>query len=96
MISKLLAGKTLLYGERAAQGPYRIRLSADGAFTAVRGADAIELDTGTWSIRNDRFCRELKKLEPRQLCLTVVSDGTRVQLFDPKGLMFINARIEGN
>ena len=96
MISKLLAGKTLLYGEKAAQGPRRIRLGADGAFTAVRGADAVELDTGTWSVRDDRFCRELKKLEPRRLCLTVVSDGTRVQLFDPRGLMFINARIEGD
>ena len=42
MISKLLAGKTLLYGEKAAQGPRRIRLGADGAFTAVRGADAVE------------------------------------------------------
>ena len=96
MLSRLLAGKTLLYGEKAAQGPRRIRLGADGAFTAVRGADAVEVDTGTWSVRDDRFCRELKKLEPRQLCLTVASDGTKVQLFDPKGLMFINARIEGD
>jgi CubicO group peptidase (beta-lactamase class C family) len=96
MLAKLLAGKTLLYGEKAVTGPHRIRLSVDGTLTAVRGADAVELDTGTWSIRDDKYCRELKKLEPRNLCLTVVSDGTRVQLFDPKGLMFINARFEGD
>jgi len=73
-----------------------MRLSNEGHLAVVRSTDGTELDTGVWSVRNNQFCRELKKLEPRKMCLTVVSDGTRVQLFDPRGLMFIDARVEGN
>lgn len=94
MLSNLLGGKTLIYGEAAPQGPYRMRLSNEGHLAVVRGKDSTELDTGVWSVRDKQFCRELKKLEPRKLCLTVVSDGTKVQLFDPRGLMFIEARVE--
>jgi hypothetical protein len=95
MLSSLLGGKTLIYGEAAAEGPYRLRLSAEGQLAFVRSKDGTELDTGVWSIRDNQFCRELKKLEPRKLCLSIVSDGTKVQLFDPRGLMYIDARIEG-
>ena len=84
----------MIYGEAAPQGPYRMRLSNEGHLAVVRSKDGTELDTGVWSVRDMQFCRELKKLEPRKLCLTVVSDGTKVQLFDPRGLMFIEARVE--
>jgi hypothetical protein len=50
------------------------------------------LDTGSWSIRENQLCGEWKTFEPRQLCLTVASDGSRVQLFDRMGLMYLDAR----
>ena len=34
---RILPGKTLVYGETASQGPYRIRLNADGSAVVLRG-----------------------------------------------------------
>ena len=93
VLARTLTGKTLLYGEAATRGPYRIRLNADGSAAALRGREAIQFDTGTWSIREDKLCREWTKIEPRQICLTAVSSGSSVRLFDRMGLMFIDARI---
>lgn len=95
-LSRMLAGKTLFYGETAIQGPYRIRLNADGSAVVLRGREPIEFDTGSWNIREDKFCRDWKKIEPRQMCLTATSDGSSIQLFDGMGLMFIDARIVDN
>jgi CubicO group peptidase (beta-lactamase class C family) len=92
-LSQMLAGKTLLYNDAAMHGPYRIRLNADGSAAVLRGSEPTELDKGSWSIRENQFCREWKKLEPRQLCFVVASDGSRVQLFDRMGLMYIDARL---
>jgi hypothetical protein len=86
-------GKTLLYGEATTTGPYRIRLNVDGSGAFLRGRERVEVDTGTWSIREHQFCREWKKLEPRQRCLAAVSIGSKIQLFDPMGLMLIEARV---
>jgi CubicO group peptidase (beta-lactamase class C family) len=93
VLSRMLMGKTLLYGEANATGPYRIRLNLDGSAAFLRGSERVEADTGTWSIREDQFCREWKKLEPRQRCLAAVSIGSKIQLFDPMGLMLIEARV---
>jgi len=93
VLSRMLMGKTLLYGEATTTGPYRIRLNLDGSAEFLRGRERVEADTGTWSIREDQFCREWKKLEPRQRCLAAVSIGSKIQLFDPMGLMLIEARV---
>ena len=92
-LSRILTGKTLLYGDVVPGGPYRVRLNADGTAAALRGKEPTEFDTGTWSIRENRFCREWKKIEPRQMCMTAVSAGSQIQLFDSMGLMFIEARV---
>ncbi len=92
-LSRMLAGKTLLYGEAAMHGPYRIRLNADGSAAVLRGSEPAELDRGSWSIREDQLCRDWKKIQPRQLCYAAASDGSRVQLFDRMGLMVIDARM---
>ncbi len=92
-LSRMLAGKTLLYGETARPGPYRIRLNTDGSAAVWRGNEPTELDTGSWSGREDQLCREWKKIEPRQLCFAAASDGSRIQLFDKLGLMLIDARM---
>jgi CubicO group peptidase (beta-lactamase class C family) len=92
-LSQLLAGKTLLYGIDASQGPYRIRLNADGSAAVLRGRDRAEFDTGSWRVQGDQLCRDWKKTEPRQMCFAVVGEGSNVQLFDRRGLMYIDARM---
>jgi CubicO group peptidase (beta-lactamase class C family) len=87
---RILPGKTLIYGDTASQGPYRIRLNADGSAVALRGRELTELDTGSWSVRDGQLCRAWKKLESQ--CSAVVSDGSKVQLFDRAGLMTIDGR----
>lgn len=93
MLSRILPGKTLLYGETARDGPYRMRLNADGSAAVLRGHDRIQFDTGLWSVNADQFCREWKMSEPRRTCFAVVSDGSKIQLFDHVGLMYIDAHI---
>jgi CubicO group peptidase (beta-lactamase class C family) len=88
---RILPGKTLVYGETASQGPYRIRLNADGSAVVLRGREPTELDTGSWSVRDGQLCRAWKKLGSQ--CSPVVSDGSKIQLFDRAGLMSIDGRI---
>jgi hypothetical protein len=92
-LSRMLTGKTLLYGHAAPGGPYRVRLNADGTAAALRGSEPTEFDTGIWSIREDKFCREWKKTEPRQMCMAAVSAGSKIKLFDSMGLMWIEAHV---
>jgi CubicO group peptidase (beta-lactamase class C family) len=93
VLSRMLTGKTLLYGEADPRGPTRIRLNADGTAAVLRGKEPVELDTGTWTIRENEFCREWKKLEPRQMCMAAAVNAGKVQLFDRMGLMYIEARV---
>jgi CubicO group peptidase (beta-lactamase class C family) len=92
-LSRILPGKTLLFGDTAMHGPYRIRLNADGSAVVLRGCHPTELDTGFWEVQGDQFCRKWNKIEPRHMCFAVVSHGSNIQLFDDKGLMFIDARV---
>jgi CubicO group peptidase (beta-lactamase class C family) len=92
-LTKALPGKTLVYGDDAMGGPYRFRLNTDGTTALLLGREPNEFDTGTWSIRDGKFCREWKKIEPRQMCLSATINGSTIQLFDPMGLMFIEARL---
>jgi hypothetical protein len=69
-LTQALTGKSLLYGEGTMGGPYRFRPNADGTTAFWRGREPTEFDTGTWSIRDGKFCREWKKIQPRQMCLS--------------------------
>jgi CubicO group peptidase (beta-lactamase class C family) len=92
-LSRMLPGKTLLFAEATTQGPHRIRLNRDGSAVVLGGHERTELDTGVWQIQGDQFCRDWNKMEPRHMCFAVVGDGSRIQLFDDKGLMYIDARL---
>ena len=92
-LSRMLTGKTLLFGETAARGPYRIRVNSDGSAAILGGREPVEIDTGMWTIREDQFCLEWKKIEPRQSSLAAVSTGPKIQFFDRMGLMRIQARV---
>jgi CubicO group peptidase (beta-lactamase class C family) len=92
-LSRILPRKTLFFGERAMHGPYRIRLNRDGGAVLLRGRELTVLDTGSWQVQGDQLCRDWNKLEPRRMCFAVAGDGSNVQLFDSKGLMWIDARL---
>jgi CubicO group peptidase (beta-lactamase class C family) len=90
-LQRILAGKTLLYGETASLGPYRMRLNADGSAAVLQGRELTEVDTGTWSVRDGRLCRAWRK--SGSPCSAAVSDGSKIQLFDGAGMMLIDGRI---
>ena len=92
-LTQALTGKTLVYGDGATGGPYRFRLNTDGSTALLIGREPTEFDTGTWSIRDGKFCREWRKIEPRQMCLSATINGSTIQLFDRMGLMFIEGRV---
>jgi hypothetical protein len=92
-LAQLLPAKTILYGEGVSEGPYRIRFNRDGTMVALKGKEPAQYDTGTWHVEGGRICREWEKTKPQHLCLAVVADASHVELFDDKGLMFINARL---
>lgn len=89
----MLGGKTLVYGNALARGPYRIRLHANGTAIFLRGPELVEVDTGTWRILENEFRCEWKKIEPRQMSMTAVSAGSKIQLFDRRGVMFIEGYV---
>jgi hypothetical protein len=43
-LSRMLAGKTLLYGDAAPGRPYRVRLNANGRAAALRGSEPTEFE----------------------------------------------------
>jgi len=92
-LTQALTGKTLLYGDDTTGGPYRFRINTDGSTALLLGHESTEFDTGTWSIRDGKFCREWKKIEPRQMCVSATINGSTIQLFDPIGLMLIEGRL---
>jgi CubicO group peptidase (beta-lactamase class C family) len=93
-LKEFVAGKTLLYGEAASSGPYRIHLDPDGSAAALRGRDPIRYDMGSWRIDDDdRLCREWQKTRPLRLCWTVIANGSHVALFDENGLLYIDAQL---
>ena len=91
-LKELLSGKTLVIGESASDGPYRIRLNAEGTAAALKGPEPVQYDSGSWRVKGDRFCRDWAKTRPLHLCLAVVADGDHLEFFDENGLMFINGR----
>lgn len=92
-LKQVLPGKTLIVGEDTLEGPYHIRLNADGNAAALKGREPVQYDSGTWSVEGDRFCRQWEKTRPHRQCLTAVVDADHLELFDDNGLMFVDARL---
>ena len=95
-LTQLLAGKILRYGDDTAGGPYRIRLNTDGSAAALGGVEPVQFDAGTWHVEEDRLCRDWNKTMPLHACRRVVTADSRIELFDPDGLMVIDAQLVGN
>ena len=92
-LKEIMSGTTLTYYESLRDGPYLMRLQADGTASYRKGRDAVEYDTGSWTVDGDRLCREHAKTPPHKTCVTAVLEGSRIQLFDANGLMEISAQI---
>ncbi len=90
-LKEIISGTTLTYYESLRDGPYLMRLQADGTASYRKGRDAVEYDTGSWTVDRDRLCRERVKTAPHKTCFTLVLEGSRIQLFDANGLMEISA-----
>jgi hypothetical protein len=92
-MEQLFAGATLIFGDAAMGGPFRIRLGRDGGAFLLKGPEEMPSDTGSWNIDGNKFCRDWQKTKPYHACFAVVHDMARVGLFDSDGLMVIDARL---
>jgi CubicO group peptidase (beta-lactamase class C family) len=92
VLSRTLTGKTLLYGEATAR-PSRVRFKSDGTLALLRGHEPVEVDTGAWVVRDDKLCSMWKNIQSGELCLIAVKTGSNIQLFEPRGVMFIEGRV---
>jgi len=92
-LKEIISGTTLPYYESLRDGPYLMRLQADGTASYRKGRDAVEYDTGSWNVDGDRLCRERAKTPPHKTCVTAVLEGSRIQLFDANGLMEISGQL---
>ena len=63
---------------------------------ALRGVEPVQFDAGTWHVEEDRLCRDWNKTMPLHACRRVVTADSRIELFDPDGLMVIDAQLVGN
>jgi CubicO group peptidase (beta-lactamase class C family) len=89
-----LAGKTLRFAEAAADGPYFIRLGADGAASLSKGAERRLTYTGKWWVEGERLCRGWDKYLPHHDCYPVGIEGRIVSLYQDHDTMYLQAVIE--
>jgi len=92
-LSRLLSGKTLVYGDAALGGPFRAHLNRDGTMALFKGDSTVASDTGTWKVGGDQYCRVWQKIIPHDACFDVIRNGANVELFDRNGLMIVDARL---
>jgi CubicO group peptidase (beta-lactamase class C family) len=92
-LSHLLPGKTLLFGDAALGGPFRMRIGSDGTTALFKGESTVAYDTGTWTIAENKLCRDWQKITPHHACFTTIHDGATVRFFDRNGLMVLEAQV---
>jgi CubicO group peptidase (beta-lactamase class C family) len=92
-LSHLLSGKTLVYGDAAVGGPFRVQFGYDGTMAVFKGESTVAYDTGTWKVTDNKYCRDWQKVRPHHDCFAVARDGAAVQFFDRNGLMVFDARL---
>jgi CubicO group peptidase (beta-lactamase class C family) len=89
-----LADTTLRFADVAVDGPYYMRLNADGSASLTKGAERRLAFTGKWWIDGNRFCRGWDKYLPRHDCFPVGIDGRTVSLYQEHDTMYLQATIE--
>jgi CubicO group peptidase (beta-lactamase class C family) len=89
-----LAGRTLRYAEAASDGPYLMRLDADGTATLRKGATPQLAFAGKWWIDSNQLCRGWDKFQPRFDCWPVSIEGAAISLFGDSDTMFLQGVLE--
>lgn len=92
-LSCLLSGKTLVYGDAAIGGPFRVQLGRDRTKALFKGESTVAYHTGAWDVTDNRYCRDLPKISPHHACSAMTRDGAAVQFLDRNRLMIIDARL---
>jgi CubicO group peptidase (beta-lactamase class C family) len=80
-------GRTISFGAKRKDGPLTIRFELDGRIGYLHWDEAFGPSTGTWTIVEDQLCI----VNIRRRCYIAVSDGDSIRLFDPLGVMQIDA-----
>jgi len=75
-------------------GPFLWQLRADGALSVLAGAAQRERFKGSWRVDGDRYCRMLNEPNAREMCFSVVANGSRLQFFGSDGLMRFDTRLQ--
>jgi CubicO group peptidase (beta-lactamase class C family) len=79
--------KTISFGAKLPGGPLTMRFGLDGRIDYLHWDEAFGPSSGTWTIAEDQLCI----VNVRRRCFIAVSDGDHVRLFDPLGVMQIDA-----
>jgi CubicO group peptidase (beta-lactamase class C family) len=88
-----LAGKTLRFADEALDGPYFIKLAADGAASLAKGPERRPVYTGKWRIDGQKLCRGWNQDLPRYDCFLAGVDGNTVSLYQDHDTMYLQAVI---
>jgi hypothetical protein len=81
-IRQYLSGK-VFEGTSAAGLRFVVEYSNDGSLSGK--ADSLA-DTGTWTVRADRLCRQWRRWYDGEMdCLVVLRDGETLRVYDSKG-----------
>jgi CubicO group peptidase (beta-lactamase class C family) len=89
LIGNSLAGRTLRYATTAPDGPYLMRLEANGTASLRKGPAGQAVLTGKWWVDGDRLCRGWDKFQPRFDCWPVATDGATISLYGDHDTMFL-------
>lgn len=89
-----LSGTTLRFADEAVDGPYRLRLDADGRALLHKGPERRLAKSGKWWIEGESLCRGWEKSLPRYDSFPVGIDGDTVSLYQNHDTMYLQAVIE--
>ena len=77
------------YADAAPDGPYRMRLDADGRASLRRGAEQRLVLSGRWWAGDGRLCRAWDKFMPKFDCWPVSIDGAVINLYGDHDTMYL-------
>ena len=89
-----LSGKTLRYADGAPDGPYFMRLNADGSASLHRGTARKQAYTGKWWVDGAKLCRGWDQFHPRFDCWPAAISGPTVSLYGDHETMFLQGSLE--
>jgi CubicO group peptidase (beta-lactamase class C family) len=84
-----VSGRTVRFADAAADGPYFMRLMADGAATLAKGSPRQVTLTGKWWVEGELLCRGWDKYAPGIDRWPVAIDGATISLYADNDTMWL-------